>query len=127
MARQLVFDFTAWDDSRDVLLQNASNQRAFVAVQSAIELGKTQTKRERQRDPALKGTIEGITGLLASCIEWLRWYGETPEEIQAAVRGHIQRNRTTQANKLQRDNFAAFKVSDPSGDADRIDKDKVLG
>ena len=81
---QVSFDYDRWDDSKDLLLEEPGNTLGYAAINSSLELRRYGENTELDRTD-LQDVVEGVVGLVAGGIEWLRWFGFTTEEVQARV------------------------------------------
>lgn len=132
MATKLEFNYETWDPKKDVLLEHAGSILGFGVVQTATEVGRAPDKRSDTRDQLVGPSLDGIYGLLASCLEWLRWYGEDKATVESRVKNVIKRyagGSPARAEAFQ----AAFRAMDHTELADgnnlkgRLDKNKVIG
>ena len=99
MSEHLELDFPDWDATKHVLLYRLSNSAAFAILNNAVEVSHAGDNRERDRDKMGREVIEGMYGLLAASVEYLRWFGESSEEIKHGVRRIIKSFRDTPAAK----------------------------
>lgn len=97
MSEHLEIDFPVWDDTKHVLLYRLSNSAAYAILNNAVEVSHAGNNKERDRDKMGREVIEGIYSLLASSVEYLRWFGESSEDIKHGVRRIIKKFRETPA------------------------------
>jgi|TARA_Y100000310_G_scaffold341042_1_gene438896 hypothetical protein len=98
----LSFGYEEWDNEKDLLLREIGNETAYGAVNSGTGFGRRAERREAERDPQTSDLLDGMFGLLAGTIEWLRWYGYSASEVQSRVAAKKCNNmlRADQASRL---------------------------
>lgn len=92
MATKLEFDWEAWDASKDVQLDRPGNIQGLTAIQLGTDIGDAPDKDRRERDQDLKAAIDGVIGLLAGSLQWLRYYGFSAAEVQNKVKAYKLNN-----------------------------------
>ncbi len=97
--KEIKFKYDPWDDAKDQLLVRAGSELSFGILQSATEIGHPPTVKVGQK--RLSGqTVDGVIGLLAASLQYLRWYGLTLEDVQARVQRITVNNKDTKSRKL---------------------------
>jgi hypothetical protein len=84
--------FENWNNESDVLLKDLGNIAAYTAINSAVKIGKRSTLREPENIPEPALILEGVFGILAGAVEWLRWYGFTAVEVEERVKAQKRQN-----------------------------------
>ena len=88
----IIFDFDPWDDKKDILLHRPGNTLGFTAILTSLEVGDMLTVKKRKEDALIRETEEGVVGLIAGGLEWLRKRGYSAEEVQNKVKAYKQGN-----------------------------------
>ena len=82
---EVTFKYDPWDDIKDVLPERPGNMMGYTAINSSVELRPVGENLDINSDPLTSGTIQGIIEMIAGGIEWLRFYGLSPAEVQSKV------------------------------------------
>jgi len=120
------FPYDEWDDSKDKLLERPGSMLGYTAILCSLEVGDTQTIRARQRDQLIRETENGVIGLIAGGLEWLRKRGYSVAEVENKVRVYKANNqgRTSQVSLRERSVLEAVEgISNPR---DRKLKDTIV-
>ena len=96
---EVKFSYKPWDSKVDVLIPRPRTSLGAGMVRSAVKVGRYLTRRqERGRTPGL--ALDEVVALITGGIEWARWYGLTPAELQRAVKQNLEKvNNTASARK----------------------------
>ena len=122
------FDFDAWDDSKDLLLDRPGNALAFSIVNAGLDVGDTPEKGLRATDSTIGPTLDGVIGMLAGSLEWLRKFGMTPEELESKVRAFKKSKNGAVAQEFLLEEYRAITdISDPRNIQRFFDPNKVIG
>ena len=114
MVTELKFPFEAWDPRIDVALERPGSVAGLTAVHADVNItdlreGSTiPTVDLRDRNPGQSGVIDGVIGLLAGSLEWLRYNGFSVEDIQSKVRSYNIRHRETPETKARLAEYRAL-------------------
>ena len=96
-------------------------------LKRGLRLVKEGKNAERDRDPYNAAVVDGIYGFMAAGLEYLRWLGETPVEVQSGIAQRIQKYRGTKEAQDEMA-LARLNVREPS-DANKkirlVDKEKL--
>lgn len=120
----ITFDYDAWDDNRDVYLAPPANTSiALTYIRGAITPGhKSASVKEERRDPDIAPVVNSMVALLASTLEWFRFYEMSAEDVEQRVRAYladtrgIQENRILSSVRKQQD-----EIADAAGLLERLD------
>ena len=122
------FDYEVWTNN-DVLLERPGSPVGYAVVYGAIPVGKAPTKKQGVADSLIGPSLEGVIGMLAGSLEWLREYGMTTTELESKVRAFKRKNLESQNQVSLK--FARQRKIEDIADAQnlerRLDKTKVLG
>ena len=88
----ITFSYELWDNKTDMLLERAGNQLGYTAILTSLNVGDMQTVRSRQRDTLIRETEDGVIGLIAGGLEWLRQRGLSASEVENKVKVYKQNN-----------------------------------
>ena len=85
--------YDTWNDHTDKLLERPGSMLGYVAIKNGLDVGDTPTIRGRKRDDLIHGTEDGVIGLIAGGLEWLRKRGLTASEVENLVQAYISNNQ----------------------------------
>jgi len=124
----LQLDYDSWDTTKDIRLERPGNALGYEAIRGSIDVGDMPSKRRRDSDKLIGPTIDGVIGLLAGGVEWLRHYGFSAAEVQGKVRAYKAGNLSTaQMQALRIKPESVEDISDPKGRLRYRDKTLVIG
>ena len=96
------FSFEPWDDTKDRLFYRSGSPLGFTAIQSGLEVGEAESIRKRRKDALIWNTEQGVIGLVAGGLEWLRKRGYSAETVQSRVKVYKEANRDPEREILLR-------------------------
>ena len=117
----ITFDYEEWNGTKDILLNRPGSKMGYAAIQTSLLVGDTPTIRGRRRDKLIKETEEGVIGLIAGGLEWMRQRGYSAEQVENMVRVCKIKNleqsshaaiKNVQANVQQVSNPRSLNLSD---------------
>lgn len=122
------FDYESWS-KRDVQLFRPGSPLGFTTVHNSVDIGRAPTERQGAADSTIGPSLDGVVGILAGALEYLREYGLSASDVQSRVDSFMANNRSS---AVQNSFKAArlkniFEVSDPRNLAGRRDQTKQLG
>jgi len=120
------FDYNSWDKSKDKLLERPGSMMGYTAILCSLEVGDMQTVRGRQRDQLIRETENGVIGLIAGGLEWLRKRGYDSASVQNKVRVYINNNQEKATQKVLRGKFVLEATENISNPRDRKLKDTIV-
>lgn len=88
----ITFDYDTWDKRKDLLLHRPGNSLGYTAILTSLQVGDMLTVRKRKEDTLIRECEEGVIGLIAGGLEWLRQRGYSAEEVQNKVKAYKQGN-----------------------------------
>lgn len=107
------FDYNDWNDKDDILLERPGSELGFGVVNAGLPIDKAPTVRQGERNPSIGPAIDGVIGLLAGSLEWLRWYGLNASDVQARVKAYKRRHTDSAVQKKLLDEYRAItEISD---------------
>lgn len=119
------FDYEEWDDDRDVLLHRPGSTLGFGVVNASAEYGKYKTGTMGSNNRGATAIIDSIIGNIAGSLEWLRWYGLSPTDVQSKVRAYLREAQGTERQVVLKASLqASADVSDQAGVLHRVDTAK---
>ena len=80
------FDWEMWDIDKEILMHEPGSDLGFSAIQAGLNPGYAPNRKIANRDSSIGPMIDGVIGLLAGSMDWLRSYGLSAEEVQSRVR-----------------------------------------
>ena len=96
----VTFDYDDWNDNTDLLLAEPGSLMGFAAINTALDVGDMPTVRQRQRATLIRETEDGVIGLIAGGLEWLRSRGLSAAEVENKVRVY-KANNLAHADQVQ--------------------------
>ena len=120
---KIEFNFEPWNQRNDQRLFRAVTERAVGVVNGDFDLNNNQTDSARNADTKL---VDEVTALVASGLEWLRWNGNSPEDVQARVNAVSRKNLEkpeTQA-ELSEQKSGIYEAPDPRRFGESLSKSK---
>ena len=116
--RTVTFDFDPWRETSERLREGSvDGVLGLKVLQTGLKLVSKPVHPGDENARTVEAAVESIYDLMAMSLEWLRWYGVTPEIVQGKVRQRAHARRalgragTVQVSKVVRD--ATELVSDP--------------
>lgn len=122
------FDYEVWD-KQDVQLYRPGSPLGFTTIHNSIDIGRATTVRQGAADSTIGPSLDGVVGVLAGSLEYLREYGLSASDVQSRVLSFMANNRSSavQIEALSLRQANVFDVSDPGNLASRRDQTKQLG
>ena len=122
------FDYEPWT-REDVQLYRPGSPLGFTTIHNSIDIGEATTVRQGAADSTIGPSLDGVVGVLAGALEYLREYGLSVSDVQSRVMSFMVNNRSSavQIEALSLRDKGVFEVSDPMNLAGRRDQTKQLG
>ena len=92
-------EFNPWDKRKDILLFRPGNSLGYGAIQTGFHPGGAPDNTHRDAVDITE-TVNGVIGVVAGGIEWLRKYGITPEVLEQRIHAYIVTNRGASPESL---------------------------
>lgn len=100
------FGYEPWDDQKDLLLKDPGNSTAFDVMNAGVKIGQRTTLQSAESENQSGRVLDGMLGMVAGALEWLRWYGYSIAEVESRV-------RVAKANSLGRNDQQLRKAQLP--------------
>ena len=113
------FKYDDWDPKKDVPLFRPGTELGYSLIRDGHRVSRAPT-----RGQGGKVERDGVIGLLAGALEWLRQYGLTAEEVQEAVLSFEKNNRDTKGQKFQLTVERIRDISDVNAPKERLNPKK---
>ena len=123
---KIQFDYEVWKPQVDGMPEFPLTELAIAVVQSDVEVGRYNTRKEGTLDPLIGPSIQGVIQMLTASLEWCRKYGLSTSEVEARVRAYLEAHKGTKRQRVLRDAYEAEQISDPQGLLARHDSNKVV-
>ncbi len=95
---EVKFKYEEWNSLKDILVPRPKTSVGQAMIASGVRVTRYLTrKQEGGRTPGL--ARDQVVEILAGAIEWARWYGFTPKELENAVNGSVTRSLGSQKSQ----------------------------
>lgn len=118
--------FDSWDDTKDILLYRPGSKLGFAAIYNALEVGDMATIKKRREDSLIRESEDGVIGLVAGGIEWLRSRGYSAEDVQSKLRAYKQGNLDRQDQTVLQNKEVRKAITEISNPRNLTLSDKVV-
>ncbi len=114
------FPYEKWNDFKDILLEHPGGTEGFAAVNAMLEL-RLPSGNDLSRS-SIGPMVQEVEELLAGCLEWLRFFGSSPEDVQSRVAAaKIRKTSSQKSQEMKNARKAIMDTSDPQNGAARLE------
>ena len=119
----ITLDYEVWNDNVDILIGRVPNSSlALTYINGPLTPGYLGNKKLERKDSEIGPAVDSVIALLASTVEWLRWYGLSADEVQQRARAYVRNARDVAETRLLNSvRLEQDEIADGAGIKGRLD------